>query len=91
MHQTEEPEKTKPEGLTKGPFLFCVAQLRMDSYAPVASVPAMSSRNTTRSEFMKMDEVRLALIIWALQYHTLILFLNGTIMKYKFMLFLPGC
>eukprot|EP00439_Symbiodinium_sp_Y106_P063826 s471_g9.t3 len=30
--------------------------LRMDSYAPVASVPAMSSRNTTRSEFMKMDE-----------------------------------
>ena len=27
---------------------------------------------------------------WALKYHTLILFLKGTIMKYKFILFLPG-
>ena len=28
---------------------------------------------------------------WVLEYHTLIFFLKGTIMKYKFILFLPGC
>ena len=30
-------------------------------------------------------------VTWALEYHTLVhLFLKGTIMKYKFILFLPG-
>ena len=29
-------------------------------------------------------------ITWALEHHTVILFLKGTIMKYKFIRFLPG-
>ena len=32
---------------------------------------------------------RMVLICWALEYHTLILFLKGTIMKYKLILFSP--